>query len=149
MKMSLHFVLHIIIISSICISGCQSKRLTIYVPNGYTGAICLVKSNLKGNILKIDSNGIGYLNEETFEQTILKPVVIELDGTNITERIVGFNPEAFWAIGEFKEASSNDSILSRKIQFLSFEVVPKGKEGQTQYYTIDLMKSVDTAKVLW
>jgi len=38
-----------------------SPTLTIKVPNGYKGKINLVLSNVKDNLLTVDSNGIGYL----------------------------------------------------------------------------------------
>lgn len=67
-----------------------SPTLTIKVPNGYRGEINLVLSNLKENILTVDSNGIGYLNEWTFNKTYSRPIVEQVDGTNLNEYLVGF-----------------------------------------------------------
>ena len=44
-----------------------SPTLKIVVPENYTGEINLVKSNVSENILTVDSNGIGYLNEWNFQ----------------------------------------------------------------------------------
>jgi membrane protein implicated in regulation of membrane protease activity len=60
-----------------------SPTLTIKVPNGYKGEINLVLSNVKDNILTVDSNGIGYLNEWTFNKTYSRPIVEQLDGKNL------------------------------------------------------------------
>ncbi len=49
-----------------------SPTLTIKVPNGYKEEINLVLSNVKDNLLTVDSNGIGYLNEWTFNKTYSK-----------------------------------------------------------------------------
>ena len=136
-------------IAVICLFVNWSPKLTLIVPKGYIGRVCLIKSSVKEDILTIDSNGIGYLTTETFDKVTSKPTVIEVDGTNINNRAVGFNPSAFWASGEFSEASIEGNARSKTILFLSFEIVPKGKEGQTQYYSTDLAKVVDTTKILW
>lgn len=73
-----------------------SPTLKIIVPKGFTGKVILVLANVDENILNVDSNGIGYLNQWTFEKTYSEPVVFDSDGNNIKERLVGFNPSAFW-----------------------------------------------------
>lgn len=127
----------------------MSPTLTIVVPKGYTGQVTLVLSNVNKNILTVDSNGIGYINKRTFNDTYTPPIVRETDGTEITSRCVGFNPTTFWAKGSSSSASTStgQNISTSEIQYLSFEVVPKGKEGQKQYYTTDLVKYTDPAKL--
>lgn len=57
-----------------------SPTLVITVPNGYTGQVSLVRSNIKNNILTLDSNGVGYLNLWTFGKVYTKPIVKQIDG---------------------------------------------------------------------
>lgn len=73
-----------------------SPTLTIKVPNGYTGEINLVLSNVDDNILTVDTNGIGYLNKRTFNKTYIKPIVVQIDGKNLDKNLVGFNPSTFF-----------------------------------------------------
>ena len=55
----------------------------------------------------------------------------------------GYNPTTFWANG-----TATSSEYSDKIRYLSFEIVPKDKAGQKQYYNIDLNKLVDRSKLI-
>lgn len=77
-----------------------SPTLTIVVPVNYSGEVDLILSNVSENILKVDSNGIGYLNEWTFEKTYTRPIVIDENGKNLDSLLVGFNPSSFWALGK-------------------------------------------------
>jgi hypothetical protein len=104
-------------------------------------------SNCETNILKIDSNGIGYINKSTFDNTFTKPIILEVDSSDITDRSVGFNPSTFWAKGSFSSTSTKSQKITNEIHFLSFEIVPKGKEGTKQYYSIDLDKFIDPSKL--
>ena len=116
-----------------------SPTLTIKVPNGYKGEINLVLSNVKDNILTVDSNGIGYINEWTFNKTYSKPIVEQLDGKNLDKNLVGFNPSTFFgtSIG-----------AGNSIKTLSFEIVPDNILGQKQYYSKDFTKYVNKKLVL-
>lgn len=116
-----------------------SPTLTIKVPNGYKGEINLVLSNVKDNILTVDSNGIGYLTEWTFNKTYSRPIVKQLDGKNLEKNLVGFNPSTFFGTS----IGGGNSIKS-----LSFEIVPDSALGQKQYYSADWTKYVDTKLVL-
>jgi len=120
--------------------------LTIVVPNGYEGRICLVLSNVEENILTLDSNGIGYLNKETFDKKLATPILLDSDGDDVSDRCVGFSPSAFWARGT-SSMTSTDSQNSQEIQFLSLEFVPEEKKGQKQYYSSDLTVLVDKTKL--
>ena len=116
-----------------------SPTLTIIVPNGYKGEINLVLSNVKDNILTVDSNGIGYLNEWTFNKTYSRPIVEQLDGKNLDKNLVGFNTSTFFGTS----IGGGNSIKS-----LSFEIVPDSVLGQKQYYSADWTKYVDKKLVL-
>jgi hypothetical protein len=120
-----------------------SPTLTIKVPNGYKGEINLVLSNVKDNILNVDSNGIGYVNEWTFNHTYSRPIVEQLDGKNLDKFLVGFNPSTFWAKGE-----TSSSEINLKIKTLSFEIVADYKLGQKQFNSTDLFKQVDKTKLM-
>lgn len=117
-----------------------SPTLTIKVPNGYKGEINLVLSNVKDNILTVDSNGIGYLNEWTFNKTYSRPIVEQLDGKNLDKNLVGFNPSTFYGTS----IGGGNSIKS-----LSFEIVPDSVFGQKQYFSAEWTKYVDKKLVLF
>lgn len=127
-----------------------SPPLTIIIPKGYTGGIYLVLSNNNEDILTVDSNGIGYISISTYNNTFSPPVVLETDSTDISSRCVGYNPTTFWGRGN--SSSVSISAISKnenspEIYYLTFEVVPKGKEGQKQYYSTALENLVDTTKL--
>ena len=115
-----------------------SPTLTIKVPNGYEGEINLVLSNMNNNILTVDSNGIGYLNEWTFNKTYSRPIVEQLDGKNLDKNLVGFNSSTFFG----KSIGDGNSIRS-----LSFKIVPDNQEEE-KYYTLDWMNKVDRKLIL-
>ncbi len=119
-----------------------SPTLKIVVPENYTGEVNLIKSNVKENILTVDSNGIGYLNEWTFNKLYSKPIVVDVNGKDLTEQCVGFNPSTFFGLGTTASSEKNGEIKS-----LSFEIVPKDKIGEKQYYHTDLTKLVDKEKI--
>ncbi|MBM3165050.1 MAG: hypothetical protein FJZ80_06265 [Bacteroidetes bacterium] len=60
----------------------------------------LVLSNVSDNILTLDTNGIGYINQWTFDKTYTRPIVIDQDGNNLDSLLVGFNPTSFWSVGK-------------------------------------------------
>ena len=119
-----------------------SPALKIVVPENYTGQVSLIKSNVTENILTVDSNGIGYLNEWTFNKLYSKPIVVDENGKDLAEQCVGFNPSTFFGLGTSASSESNGKIKS-----LSFEIVPKDKIGEKQYYHTDLTKLVDKEKI--
>ena len=114
-----------------------SPTLIIKVPDGYKGEINLVLSNVKDNILTVDSNGIGYLNEWTFDKLYLKPTVIQQDGKNIDKNLVGFNPSTFFGTGK------SCCIDGQELESLSFEIVPDSVIIQKRYYSKSLLNLVD------
>jgi hypothetical protein len=115
-----------------------SPTLTIKVPNGYKGEINLILSNVKDNVLTVDSNGIGYLTEWTFNKTYSRPIVEQIDGKNLDKNLVGFNPSTFFG----KSIGDGNSIRS-----LSFKIVPDNQKEEA-YYTLDWMDKVDRKLIL-
>lgn len=132
--------IYLIIGATTFLSRCV--EMEVVVPNGYTGQVCLVKSNVKENELVLDSNGIGYINESTFNSLKFKPIVQDILGKDLSENCVGFNPTAFWGIGK-----SQSSESKKVINYVCFEIVPDSLKGKKQYYTKDLFKLVDTLKI--
>jgi len=125
-----------------------STKLTITVPKNYQGQITLVLSNVTKDILKVDKNGIGYITKQSFEKAHSKPTVLTDEGIDVSDQTVGFNPSTFWAVGKSSYATEeNSSGKEMEIQFLSFELVPKDKKGEKQYYSPDLMKLLDKTKL--
>lgn len=123
-------------------------KLTITVPKGYQGEINLVLSNVNKDILEVDENGIGYITKETFDKKHSKPIVLEEDGTDVSDKSVGFNSSAFWAIGESSYAIDESNPKTQiVIKTLSFELVPKDKKGEKQYYSPDLMELIDKTRL--
>lgn len=114
-----------------------SPILEIKVPNGYIGPVNLMLSTSDTNILIVDNNGIGYLNEWTFHKTFARPIVEQLDGTNIQKQLVGFNQSTFF--GKSKWCC----LAGQEIESLSFEIVPTDKIGQKQYYSSNLTDLVN------
>ncbi|MFN3771917.1 hypothetical protein [Cloacibacterium normanense] len=119
-----------------------SPTLKIIVPNGYKGEINLILSNVKDNILTVDSNGIGYLNEWTFNKTYSRPIVEQLDGKNLDKNLVGFNPSTFFGKGK------SCCVDGQQIESLSFEIVSDDKLGQKQYNSKNFMDFIDKKLVI-
>lgn len=119
-----------------------SPTLTIKVPNGYRGEINLVLSNVEDNILTVDSNGIGYLNEWTFNKTYSRPIVKQVDGTNLNEYLVGFNHTTFFGKGK------TCCVGKREIQTLSFTIGTKPGLEDEYFPSKSLTEVVDKNKAV-
>ena len=119
-----------------------SPSLIIVVPAHYSGQINLVKSNVTKNILTVDSNGIGYLNEWTFDKLYTKPVVEDENGKDITEQCKGFNPSTF-----FGSSVSTSSKNNHEIRSLNFEILPNNKLKENHHVNNDLTELVDLNKI--
>lgn len=115
-----------------------SPTLKIKVPNGYRGEVNLVLSNVKENILTVDSNGIGYITEWTFNKTYSRPKVEQVDGKNLDKYLVGFNPSTFFG----KSVGDGNTIKS-----LSFKIVPNN-HSKEEYYSLDWLEKVDRKLIL-
>jgi hypothetical protein len=120
-----------------------SPTLTIKVPNGYRGEINLVLSNTKNNILTIDSNGIGYLNEWTFNKTYSRPIVEQLDGKNLDSYLISFNPSAFFGKG------MACCVEKHQIQSLSFKIGTKPHLEDEFFPGKSLTELIDTSKAIY
>jgi hypothetical protein len=112
--------------------------LTIVVPNGYSGEINLVLSNVEDNILTIHSNGIGYLNESTFDKTYSRLIVKQTDGKHLDEYLIGFNSSTFFR----KSIGDGNSIRS-----LSFKILTSNKKEE-KHDAIDWIDKVGRKLVL-
>lgn len=118
-----------------------SPTLKIVVPDGYTGEVNLVLSNVNKNILTLDSNAIGYINKWTFDKTYSPPDVFTASGQKINNLCVGFNQSTFFGL------SKSCCVYGKEIKSLSFEIVPIDKKGRKQYYSKDIASKVDTSKL--
>lgn len=146
-KMAISFLLLILVVF-FAYKFFYPIKLTITVPNGYQGKISLILSNVDKDILTVDKNGIGYITKQTFDRNKAKPIVLEKDGTDVSDYCVGFNPSTFWAISKYSYATEENSTEENiEIQYSSFELVPKKKKGEKQYYSTELMELVDKTKL--
>ena len=119
-----------------------SPTLTIKVPNNYKGEVNLVLSNVKDNILTIDSNGIGYLNEWTFNKTYTRPIVEQLNGKSLDKNLVGFNRSTFFG------KSKSCCVDGQQIESLSFEIVSDDQIGEKRFNVKNFMNFVNKKLVV-
>ena len=99
-----------------------SPTLTIVVPTNYSGEVYLVLANVTDNILILDTNGIGYIDQWTFDKTYTRPIVIDQDGNNLDSLLVGFNPTSFWSVGK------SCCIDNQEVHTKGFKIIRNGKE---------------------
>jgi hypothetical protein len=118
-----------------------SPTLKIIVPDGYVGQINLVESNVDQNILRLDSNGIGYLNKWTFNKLYLPPEVYTTSGKNIINLCVGFNPSVFFGVSKF--CCVNGKVIRSK----SFDIAIDSTYTAKHFYSKGFSQFVDTRKV--
>lgn len=147
LKFTITFAVILSLASIIVSYKVYTPKLTITVPKGFTGRITLIRSNLSKNVLNVDSNGIGYLRNETFKSFDMNPVVREVDGTDISNRTVGFFPREFWADTVLRDNPASDDQTLLKVSYVHFEVVPVGQKGKRKNYGRDLSGLIDTAKL--
>jgi hypothetical protein len=136
-------------ISTWVLVSCSTGQMKIVVPKGFTGEVYLVLSTLDTNMLNIDSNGIGYINKETFNKTTAKPMIFESDGTDISKHAVGFSPSAFWSKGKYAFIDMASKQANKEIQFLSFWVSDGSKDDIKLRNSIELNELVDHRKILY
>jgi hypothetical protein len=120
-----------------------SPTLIIKVPNEYRGEIHLVLSNVKENILSVDSNGIGYLTVWTFNKTYSRPIVEQVDGKNLDAYLIGFNPSTFFGKGK------TCCVEKRQIQSLSFKIGTKPQLEDEYFESKSLTELVDKSKTIF
>ncbi len=148
-KFSSIFKIVSLFISTLVLISCSTGQMKIVVPKGFTGKIYLVLSTLDTNMLNIDSNGIGYINEETFNTTTVRPMIFENDGTDISKYAVGFNPSAFWSQGKFAFIDMANKQVNKEIEYLSFWVSDSSKNDVKITNSIKLNELVDHSKILY
>jgi hypothetical protein len=126
--------------TAICFMGFHyqlySPTLRIVVPENYSGEISLVLSDVKDNILLVDGNGIGYINQWTFGKTYTKPIVVDNNGKDLGEFCVGFNPSTFWALGK------SCCIDGQQLLYKSFKVQTDNTRND-EYESTSLINLVD------
>lgn len=120
-----------------------SPTLTIIVPDDYKGEINLVLSNVDDNVLTIDSNGIGYLTEWTFNKTYSRPIVKQVDGKNLDEYLIGFNPSTFFGKGK------TCCVEKQEIRSLSFKIGTKPHLEDEYFESKSLTELVDKDKSIF
>lgn len=147
LKFTLTFAVILSLASIILSYKVYTPKLTITVPKGFTGRITLIRSNLSKNVLNVDSNGIGYIRNRNFKRFDMNPVVLEVDGTDISSRTVGYIPSEFWVDTVIRAHPELNDQRMLKVSYVHFEVVPIGQEGRRHDYGIDLTGLVDTAKL--
>lgn len=120
-----------------------SPTLKIIVPDNYVGEINLIRSNVDENILVVDSNGVGYLNEWTFKRTYTKPIVERLNGKRLDTELVGYKPSIFWGHGK------SCCFHGRNIESKSFKILPENSLIDRQYDTKVLSELVNEKLVIF
>ncbi len=118
-----------------------SPTLEIIVPNDYRGEVYLVLSNIDHNILIIDQNGIGYLNEWTFNKTYTRPVVKQMNGKNLDKYLIAYTPSGFFGGGKAC------CINKQQIKVLSFKIGTTPRLKDEYFESIDWMSKLDRNKV--
>ena len=119
-----------------------SPTLRIIIPENYVGEVNMIKSNLSDNILKLDTNGIGYLTNWTFKHSYTKPIIVDTKGRDLTELCVGFSESHFWGISTIPILGSKIKIKTK-----SFKVISKDKTEESQFYDTNLSELVDREKI--
>jgi hypothetical protein len=120
-----------------------SPTLTIIVPSGFRGEINLVLSNVDDNILRVDRNGIGYLNKWTFDKTYSRPIVKEDDGKCLDSLLIGFNQSTF-----FGKATAC-CLGKQEIHSLSFKLGTKPNLKDEYFQGNSLIDHVDKRKIVF
>ncbi|MDR6923565.1 MULTISPECIES: hypothetical protein [Chryseobacterium] len=116
-----------------------SPTLKIIVPKGYSGEINLVLSKLSKNELTVDSNGIGYITQWTFDKTYTRPEVYDTEGKNLDNRLISYDKNKFWG----QSFGGGNTIKS-----LSFEINKDSTELPLRSFKVsDWLRKVDMNKV--
>ena len=55
-----------------------SPTLTIVVPTNYSGEVDLILANVTDNILTLDTNGIGYIDQWTFDKNLQRTINVDI-----------------------------------------------------------------------
>jgi hypothetical protein len=105
----------------------------IIIPDSYVSEVKLILSNDEKNEFKVNSYGIGYINQNTFTNGF-NPTIIR-EGHNITNQITGYNT------GEYV---SDDLSL----KFVSF-IIPRKKDSfpSIDFDSLIKLKAIDLKRV--
>lgn len=115
----------------------HSPTLNIVVPENYSGQVRLFLSSTTDNILTLDKNGFGYLNERTYEKVFTRPNVVDIKGRDLTEFCRGFSDESFW--GENTTCCVDDKFIQAK----TFKIMREDKTQQNELTYLELLDLVD------
>ena len=133
------FLTILFLTTTICFSyfhyGLYSPTLTIVVPTNYSGEVNLILANVTENILTLDTNGIGYIDQWTFDKTYTRPIVIDQEGNNLDSLLIGFNPTSFWGVGK------SCCIANEEVYTKSFKI--KRIKNETDFEFRSLTDLVD------
>lgn len=128
-----------------------SPTLTIIVPNGHVGEVHLVRSNVTDNILSVDSHGIAYVNEWTFNHTYSEPIVLDAKGNKLNHKCKWFNHSTFWSKSKsvLFTATWQEKSTDIPIESLSFYILPDSNIDAERYnhQVTDLHLYIDRSKL--
>lgn len=119
-----------------------SPTLTIIVPANYSGEVNLVLADIKENVLTIDTNGIGYINQWTFDKTYTRPIVKDENGKDLDSLLVGFNPTSFWGVGK------SCCIDKQEIYIKSFKVDRKNENKTFKHRSLPDLVDLKLTKLM-
>ncbi|WP_196939122.1 hypothetical protein [Sphingobacterium pedocola] len=99
-------------------------------------------ADIKENILTVDTNGIGYINQWIFDKTYTRPIVIDGNGNNLDSLLVDFTPTAFWGVGK------SCCIDKEQVYSISFKIKRNKTEEIFKYRSLtDLVDRRITKKM--
>ncbi len=128
-----------------------SPTLTIIVPNGHVGKVHLVRSNVTDNILSVDSHGIAYVNEWTFNHTYSEPIVLDANGNKLNHKCKWFNHSTFWSKTKsvLATATWQEKSTDIPIESLSFYISPDSNIDAKRYnhQVTDIHLYIDRSKL--
>lgn len=127
----------ILIISSIFYISQYRPTYEILLPADFTGDVNLIVSNEQDNDFKISTDGIGYINYDTYKNGFI-PKVIKGD-KDITSQVKGFSRSS-WAY-----TSQNQSL---SMDYLNFEV--QGRNGElsaADFEELIKQNAIDTTRL--
>ena len=119
-----------------------SPTLTIIVPANYSGEVDLVLADISENILTIDTNGIGYINQWTFDKTYSRPIVKDENGNDLDSLLVGFNPTSFWGKGK------SCCIDNKEVYSKSFKIESKNPETTFKHRSLTDLVDPKLTKIM-
>ena len=96
-------------------------------------------SKLSKNKLSVDSSGIGYITQWTFDKTYTRPEVYDTEGKNLDNLLIGYDKNKFWG----QSFGGGNTIKS-----LSFEINKDSAALPLRSFKVsDWLQKVDMNKV--